>query len=176
MDYKNGKIYRLVCNVSGKQYIGSTTQPLRKRLNHHKSNYKMWKDGYIRPDGKVSSHIKSFEIIENDDYDIVLIEDFPCQSKNELERRERYWIENSVCVNRYIPSRSKEERQKQWYENNKEQLLERYKQYYKKNKDKIDEYMKQPFQCECGSIVRYGGKSQHFNTQKHIKWEQQQQK
>ena len=39
MDYKNSKIYRIVCNTTNKQYIGSTTQPLFKRLSKHKCNY-----------------------------------------------------------------------------------------------------------------------------------------
>ena len=94
MDYKNGKIYRLVCNVSGKQYIGSTTQSLTKRLWCHKNHFKSWKDGK-------HDYVKAFQIIENDDYDIILIEDYPCQSKNELERRERYWIETLECIKIY---------------------------------------------------------------------------
>lgn len=29
--YENGKIYRLVCNITGLNYYGSTCQPLHKR-------------------------------------------------------------------------------------------------------------------------------------------------
>ncbi len=40
MDYKNSKIYRIVCNETGETYIGSTTQTLTKRLSKHKENFK----------------------------------------------------------------------------------------------------------------------------------------
>ena len=58
MDYKNGKIYRLVCNTTGKQYIGSTCSTLCKRLYEHKHKYKQWLNGK-------RGLTTSFYIIEN---------------------------------------------------------------------------------------------------------------
>ena len=40
MDYKNGKIYRIVCEETGRQYIGSTCSTLVKRLSNHKNKSK----------------------------------------------------------------------------------------------------------------------------------------
>ena len=40
MDYKNGKIYQILNNVNDAVYVGSTTQPLCKRLYNHKQNSK----------------------------------------------------------------------------------------------------------------------------------------
>ena len=37
--YQNGKIYKIVCNISGKIYVGSTIKPLEIRLSGHKANY-----------------------------------------------------------------------------------------------------------------------------------------
>lgn len=172
MDYKNGKIYRLVCNVSGKQYIGSTTQTLTKRKCCHKSDYKKWKNGN-------HNYIKSFDILQNDDCDIILIENYPCQSKNELERRERYWIENMVCVNKNIPGRTQEE----WKGENKEKLKEYAKQYYGDNKEYFQqyretnkEYIQQKENCECGGKFTRQNKQTHLKSKKHQKWEQEQQK
>jgi hypothetical protein len=34
---------------------------------------------------------------------IILLETYPCNSKSELESRERWWIENNSNVNRYAP-------------------------------------------------------------------------
>ena len=42
MDYKNGKIYKIVSDLTDKIYIGSTTQPLYKRHSKHKGNYKQY--------------------------------------------------------------------------------------------------------------------------------------
>ena len=42
VDYGNGKVYKIVCNNTGKVYIGSTTQPLSKRLVAHRLDYKKY--------------------------------------------------------------------------------------------------------------------------------------
>ena len=41
MDYKNGKIYRIVCEETGRQYIGSTCSTLVKRLSNP-IKWKIW--------------------------------------------------------------------------------------------------------------------------------------
>ena len=68
--YKNGKIYRIVCNITGEQYIGSTCKTLKQRLQQHKASYKCYKGGK-------GNYITSFKILENDNCAIVLIEDYP---------------------------------------------------------------------------------------------------
>lgn len=99
MRYRYGKIYRIVCNVTGKQYIGSTTQPLSKHLSQHRRQFDLlW--SYVFPYTSLIGSMKSFEILENDDYEIVLIENYPCKSKDELERRARYYIDTMDCVNK----------------------------------------------------------------------------
>lgn len=100
-DYKNGRIYKLVCNITGLKYIGSTCQPLYKRLAGHVSAYKAGnKQG-----------LTSINIISNGNYKIVLIENYPCNSKEELIRRERYHIEALECVNHNKPIIHLEEKQ-----------------------------------------------------------------
>ncbi len=45
-DYKLGKIYKIVCNITGKVYYGSTCEPtLARRLAKHAGNYKRWSQG-----------------------------------------------------------------------------------------------------------------------------------
>lgn len=88
--YNNGKIYKL---VSGDLiYIGSTTQDLTERLRHHLVNYKAYLEGK-------NDYITSFLILANDDYEIILIENYPTQTRSELLLREQYWIDNTNCVN-----------------------------------------------------------------------------
>ena len=38
MDYSNGKIYKIVTDVDNEIYVGSTTQPLSKRMQWHRGN------------------------------------------------------------------------------------------------------------------------------------------
>ena len=44
-DYKKGQIYRIVCNITGKIYVGSTTQSLSCRLAAHIRNNTEFKEG-----------------------------------------------------------------------------------------------------------------------------------
>ena len=94
VNYNLGKIYKIVDNTNDNIYFGSTCEPtLSRRLAKHVSNF----SGYKR--GK-DNFMTSFKILENGDYDIILIEDFPCDSKNQIFARERYWTDNINCVNK----------------------------------------------------------------------------
>jgi predicted GIY-YIG superfamily endonuclease len=45
-DYSRGKIYKIVCNITNKIYIGSTCEPtLARRLAWHVQDFKKWKNG-----------------------------------------------------------------------------------------------------------------------------------
>ena len=139
-DYAKSKIYKIVCNITGLVYIGSTSQTLNQRLQEHKRQYKYYMNEYYL-------YVSSFKIIENQNYDIILIEDFPCERKEQLHARERYWIENIECVNMRIPTRTdKEYREdnkeiiKQYNQENKEKIKERNKNYREDNKEIIKQY------------------------------------
>jgi hypothetical protein len=146
--YKNGKIYRLVCNTTGLQYYGSTCEmQLCKRLAHHVSEYKRYLNNIKH------NYITSFEILKNNNYQIFLVENCSCNSKDELLLRERYNIENNDCVNKYIPLRTINERKKynikyniEYYTKNKDKYKEKNKQYYEKNTEKLKEYKKEYYE------------------------------
>lgn len=138
-NYKNGKIYRIVCNETGEQYIGSTTETLARRLSGHKRSS-------ITPNKKC----RSFQIIGRGNYEIVLIEDCPCETKEQLHRRERHFIETMDCVNKKIPLRTNKEyyeanreQSRQYYEANRDIKLEQSRQYYETNRDRKLEYQLQ---------------------------------
>ena len=106
VNYQTGKIYKLVSYQTDKCYIGSTCNPLYKRFFQHKHNCKLYKESKY-------SYVSSFELIDYDDCEIVLIENYPCNDKNELHKRERYHIENTEhCVNKVIPTRTNKEYKK----------------------------------------------------------------
>jgi hypothetical protein len=160
---KVGKIYKLIDNTNGNIYIGSTTQKLNQRLNEHKSDYRTYLNGKRH-------YTTSFNIIKNNDYKIELIQFVIFKNKKELHQRERYYIENNICVNKCIPTRTKKEYHngERYKEYRKKYDKEYYKEYYIDNKDQIKERNKIKYQCECGLSIRIDGKQRHFKTNIHI--------
>jgi len=135
-NYQNGLIYKLCCKDANITdiYVGSTTNfKQRKKLHKSVCNNENNKDyncdvyKFIRENGGFQN------------WDMVLVEYYPCKTKLELEKREREIIEElKPTLNKIIPTRTK----KEYYENNKEQLLEKKKEYNEKNKEQIAEYQK----------------------------------
>ncbi len=153
-DYQKSKIYKLV--GYGKTYYGSTTQPLCERKSQHKQNFLKNKNGTC-----------SKELFKlGSDIDIVLVETYPCNNKEELHQRERYYIENNECINNRIPLRTRKEH----YIDNKDKILENQKEYNETNKDKIKEQKSEKIKCECGKIYTQSNKSRHKQSKKHIQF------
>ena len=173
INYQNGKIYRIVCNITGKQYIGSTAEPtLARRLSKHVGYYKY----HLKGKG---NNMTSFKILENNDYAIILIENYPCNNKDELHKRERYFIESMDCVNIIIPFREKNETDKLKYKNNKEIILNKRRDYYVKNseaiKKRVQEYAEKnkdkiamKIECACGGHYTHTHKHRHEQSFKHL--------
>jgi len=186
--YKNGKIYRLVSSLTTEVYIGSTIRTLNYRLNCHMTGYKQ----FLK---KERCDCTSFRLFEKgiDEVKIELIEKYSCNCKSELEKRERYWIENTVnCVNKNIPTRTVKEycqynrgtiaeKKKKRYQTNRETILEKYqnnrdirlgqmKNYYHSNRENILEKMKVKITCECGSTINKGELTRHKKTKKHTNY------
>jgi len=164
--YENGKIYKLIDNTNGNIYIGTTCLPsLAKRLAQHRSYYNGYIKGYEQ-----HRYVTSFKILENNDYSIVLIEEYPCQTKDQLLARERHHIETNQCVNKKIPTRT----QKEYYQHNKEKIAEHNKKYKEQNKERYKEqslkYRSIKFECECGGKYKQHHKAVHCRTLKHQKF------
>jgi len=124
MDYKNSKIYKIVNdNIPNKVYYGSTCSTLTKRLYQHKR----------------IKDCTSKILLEKEGYQIILVESFECNNKDELRKKERWYIENNECVNKQIPGRTRKEYRLQ----NKEKIKKQRKEYELKNKDKIKEHRKE---------------------------------
>jgi len=167
-DYSQGKIYKVTCGETGDIYIGSTVLSLPKRLAQHNfiSNGCATKD-FIKPK-------------------IELIEEFPCETKQELLWRERKWYDELDCVNIHMPIATKSERFEKnrlckmkyrkenresilnqnaiYYQNNKKHKAD----YYQKNKEKIYAWKSEIIQCECGDSIQRVSFSRHKKSQKHL--------
>lgn len=79
-DYSKGKIYKIIDSSNGDIYIGSTVQTLKQRYSGHHLFYLYEKN--------------------RDDCEIFLIEDYPCENKQQLEDREKYYINSFDCINK----------------------------------------------------------------------------
>tara|TARA_R110000772_G_scaffold248717_1_gene362844 strand:- start:3676 stop:4341 length:666 start_codon:yes stop_codon:yes gene_type:complete len=132
--YSNGKIYKIVCNTTRLIYVGSTTKEfLSQRLVSHRADYKRWKLD------NTNHYYTSFKVLENDNFKIVLLELVNCNTKDELTARERYHIESTDCVNKYIPLRS----YKEYCDANRDEINKKAKEYRDANRDEINKKAKE---------------------------------
>jgi hypothetical protein len=139
--YKDCIIYKIKCNDLSitDEYYGHTINKKRRFISHkyycnyeksRKYNYPLYK--FIRNNGGISNFI--FEIIE----------EYPCENKQQAELREKYWIKlKSSSLNKQVPAKTKEEKRET------------------KNKK---------YSCECGGTYTYSHKLEHLNTLKHLNY------
>lgn len=172
--YQHGKIYSIRSRSRPDLvYIGSTTQALSKRFGKHKAP---------------SNLTRSREIIAIGDAYIELIQDYPCENKEQLNRRAGQVQRSMDCVNIRIEGRTKS----QWYADNAEAMVIKHTHYKQHNKDSISAQTKQYLQknkdtisaktkqyhlakkemriCICGVSYNYGITSKrngHYSSQKH---------
>jgi hypothetical protein len=188
--YNKGKIYKIVDNTNGNIYIGSTCKTLSGRLSSHRGAYK----SYLKT-GKC--YLRSIDILKNGDYEIILIEEVNCENKDQLNKRERYYIDTLTCVNKNVPTRTNAEyvkdneelkvKRKLYYDANKENLVSKQKEYYlaniernkeyrNKNKDKFllpeikesrNAKRREEFVCECGQLMTVNSKYYHLKSNRH---------
>jgi len=123
--YQNGKIYQITSKQTDDVYIGSTIYELDFRMKNHKN----------------CLNTSSKHIVKYDDAIIELIEEYPCETKDELLWRERYWIENMKCVNKQRPIVTKEELVNMRKINKQKiEYKQQQKQYRELNREHSKEY------------------------------------
>jgi hypothetical protein len=126
-----------------------------------------------------SRYTSSYEMFEYTDCDISLVENYPCNNRKELEKREGEVIKANfpVCVNQRIEGQTKKESDKQYYEKHKDAIAAHKKQYYDENKEAILAQRKkyaeanketiaakaaEKVKCsECGSTMSRSSMSKH---------------
>ena len=163
VNYQNAKIYAIRSYTTDKIYVGSTTQPLSKRMSVHRGHYNMFQSKKYR-------YMSSFEIIKHGDAYIELLENYPCNSKEDLLQREGKAIRENDCVNKCMAGRSI----KEYREENKEQKKAYSKEYYSLNSDKWKTYNQQhraylleKIPCpHCSVLISRICMSRHQQTQK----------
>ena len=175
--YLNSKIYRIFSYSNPNVvYYGSTTQSLSMRMVGHRANFKAG-----------NKKISSYKVLVFDDAKIELVEAYPCNNKDELNKREGIFILNNACCNKNVAGRTQKEHYeankeqiKEYYEANKEQrkdyieankehIKEQKKEYYVANKEQIKEQMKEHYEANKEQKKEY--QKEHYEANKEQKKE-----
>ena len=168
----SGIIY--IITTGGEGYVGSTNN-FKERMNQHKSN--------IYNKNSKSYNCKLYKKIRenNGDWDMCIYEDNLSLNKKELCIYEQEVIDLlGATLNDIRAYRTYEQMReannsalRKWSNNNKDKIYERGQKYYSKNKELINKKQcvkdKTLIKCDCGLMIRYGGKARHKRSAKHIK-------
>jgi hypothetical protein len=191
VDYGKGKIYKIVVNNTEDEYrpyIGSTTKNyLSERFVRHRNYYTSYKNGKQH---KIVSAFILFDKYGIENCEIVLIENYPCATKDELRARERYWFDNIENCNINKPiviEADKPEMYKKQYQRKLELHTDYNKEHYQRKLELHPDYNKIKYQktlvsnpdfnekrkqnkytCECGIHIRIDSKLRHIKTKKHL--------
>ena len=136
MGYESGKIYRLECR-DGRYYIGSTIQSLSMRLALHRFVSKRGKT----KNSRVYTHINQ---IGWNNVVIVLVQDYQCSTKRELEAKEQEFIniDNPLCLNTIKSFITAEDKLRWRAEHQANRVREEHNSYnnanYHKHRDEIN--------------------------------------
>jgi hypothetical protein len=183
-DYSKGKIYTIRFHNDNEIYVGSTIQPLSVRFGGHKrkNNSAVYKYIYDKYDGDFENCY------------IELYENFSCETKEELCKKEGEIIRLIGTLNKEIAGRTDKEwheenkeiligkqkeyyiknkelfseKSKKYYKDKKQLIVERTKQYYENNKQIILEKYKEKVICECGCERTKCNLDRHRQSKKHI--------
>ena len=86
--YQNGKIYKITDIGYTKCYIGSTIQPLSKRMAEHRRHHNQYLSG-------TKNYIYSFELFDEfgmENCKIELLEEYSCENKEQLNKKAGEYI------------------------------------------------------------------------------------
>ena len=128
--YEHGKIYKIWSLQTQEIYVGSTCQALHKRMHEHRRN---------TIEGKGFKLYKVMRELGIDVFSIELVENYPCKNREELRKREGFWVRHlQASLNVKIPGRTLEE----YRNDNREQLREAHRKFYEANKETIKSKVK----------------------------------
>lgn len=146
-----GDIYLLICNVSGKKYIGSSVN-MGKRISKHESNF---------------NSCESKIIIDSGNYNFIILYSRWVNSKVELEHYEGKIIrlykklDGDLCINIKGVYENKKERKKEYNQKNKKDIAEQQKKYQQKNKKDILEYKREYWEKNRKEILEKQKERRH---------------
>lgn len=131
-NYANGKVYVVRNEDNDKVYVGSTTQTLSKRMAEHRR-------GINKTDRQHFKIYIAMKDIGVDKFYIELIENFPCDTKEQLTQREGHWIRHHDSFKNGYNGRVEGRNTQEWYAENREKLNEKKHEYNENNKERMNE-------------------------------------
>jgi hypothetical protein len=175
----------------------TTKEYLSQRMNTHRQDYKRWKEGKCNKTtsydlfnkyGVSNCQIILLETVNaNSKHELIAREQFyiknlKCVNKKiEGRTKKEYSIDNfekisermkpymKIYNKQYKIDHKKEhsERDKIYYEENKDKMKQKFSLYYNENKETINKNRACKVTCECGSVVSKGNKTAHIKSTKH---------
>ena len=142
-----GIIYKIVNNVNGDIYIGSSKFDLEKRKYYHKKHYKAYLEGK-------HNYVSSFDIFKDENYEYFLLSTIT--DNKDLKIIEQTFINAIKCINKNKAHQTHEEMKEvkrryreKWVLENPNKMIN----YQRKRDEKIT--------CECGSNISKRNLSRH---------------
>ena len=154
-NYNRGKVYKIFNDVDDMIYVGSTTKEfLSQRMAEHRYTYARKRCKKI----KVYSHMIKLGI---EHFNIVLLESYPCKSRDELCAREQFWKEklNPKLNTRacFIPPEKRKD------VNTAQTKKSKQRPEYKAKRN-------QKLKCLCGGKTTHQHRAQHLKSKRHTVW------
>lgn len=159
-----GLVYKLECNLTGLYYIGSTIN-LKNRMKSHRTyllKYLKCQNDY--------GLCKSYKVLLNKDFTITILYENDFINEDEMRIKENQYINftDMLCVNKlksFLSFDEKNKYKKNYYNINKNRILEFKRQYYNSNKNNILKYQQEKIVCEnCDCLVSRNNISKHLKT------------
>ena len=162
---KTGRIYQLVNMITNEIYVGATLQTLHKRQYDRKRYYNTW----LKGKSQFSDSHKLFDNIYKYGWECFrceLLAEVEVSNKAELHKIEGDWIRKLDTYNNGLNGAIPQRDIKQYYQENKDELVERQKKYYQDNKDTIAKQNKQYRQNNKDKITKWNKQYQKNNKNK----------
>lgn len=171
----HGTVYKIINSVDDEVYVGSTTKTKEERMYKHRTSSNRQKHYKL---------YKHFSLIGLDKFEIIVIEDDLFENKQELYKLEGFYINLLGTLNSNIAGRTMKEYYmdhiedfKQYYLNNREDILRYQNQYKIDKREEITKKNKQYYEenkvkiiCECGRTILKRNLSRHLKSKVHQDW------
>ena len=123
-------------------------------MARHRAKYRRYEKG----DKYYCTSFILFGKYDLDNCKLELVELYPCSNKEELRKREGYWIKQEDCVNKRIAGRTLKEHlevyRPKYYKENCEMIKEKVKKYKLDNEERIKEYRRETIPCsKCNKMI-----------------------
>ena len=170
INFSKTVIYKIVCkDLAVKDvYVGSTTHIVKRRCAHKNLCANETDKAYCL---QIYRFIRDHGGFEN--WDVIVVEQFPCENDEQKRTRERYWYEQlGATLNSNRPTQTKQdvkEKNKVYYTDHAAEIIDQREKYYAANAAEINARNSERITCACGVEHRRGYTAQHLRTAKHVK-------